>query len=46
MWHVCGREEIDIRAGFWCGNLKVRDRMEDLDVDGKIILKMDLEEYE
>jgi len=27
-----------IHAGFWWGNLKVTDRMENLDVDGKIIL--------
>jgi hypothetical protein len=36
----------DRHAGFWWGNLKVRNRMEDLDVDWQIILKMDLEELE
>jgi hypothetical protein len=32
-----------IHAGFWWGNLKERDYLEDLDVDGKIILKRMLE---
>jgi len=39
MWHVCGEEETDIHAGFWWGNLKVKDRMEELDIDWKITLK-------
>ena len=32
-----GREEID--TGFWYGNLKERNNLEDLGVDGRIILK-------
>jgi len=29
----------DSYAGFWWGNHRERDQLEDLDVDGKIILK-------
>jgi hypothetical protein len=39
---VWGKGEIYI--GFWCGKLRVRHHLEDLDVDGRIILKMDLQE--
>ena len=28
-----------MRTGFWCGDLKERDHLEDLDVDERIILK-------
>ena len=37
MWHVWKTEETD--AGFWSEHLKERDPLEDLCVDGKIILK-------
>ena len=37
MWHVWGTEEV--RTGDWRGELRERDNMEDLDVDGKMILK-------
>jgi hypothetical protein len=35
MWHVSGREEV--QTGFWYGNLRERDHLEDLGVDGRII---------
>jgi hypothetical protein len=31
-------------SGFWCGNLRERNHLEDLGVDGRIILKTDLQE--
>jgi hypothetical protein len=39
MWHVCRRREI--HTGFWWGNLKRRDHLEDLNIGGilKLILK-------
>ena len=37
MWHVWGRGEV--RAGFWWGNLRWSDHLEDLRIDGRIILK-------
>jgi hypothetical protein len=38
MWHVWGKGEA--YAEFWWGYLMERDKLEDLDVDGKIILKL------
>jgi len=32
-----GKEEL--HTGFWCGDLKERDHLEDLGVDERIILK-------
>ena len=37
MWHVWGRGEAC--TGFWWGNLRERDHLEDPDVDGRIILR-------
>jgi hypothetical protein len=37
MWHVWGRRYIN--AGFWCGNVRETDHLEDKGKDGKIILK-------
>jgi hypothetical protein len=36
MWHVWGGE---VPTGLWWGNLWERDHLEDIDVDGRIILK-------
>jgi hypothetical protein len=33
-----GRGEVYIR--FWCGKLRLRDHLEDLGVDGRIMLKI------
>jgi hypothetical protein len=38
MWHVFGGEgEEKCMQGFGGGNLKERDYMEDLDIDGRIL---------
>jgi hypothetical protein len=34
---VWGRGEV--QTGFWWGDLRIRDRLEDLGVDGRIMLK-------
>jgi hypothetical protein len=34
---VWGREEVC--TGFWCGNFKERDHLEDPGIDGRIILR-------
>jgi hypothetical protein len=38
MWNVCGRE--DVHTEFWWGNLRERENLEDLGVDGRIILTL------
>ena len=38
MWH--GWKTGRVLTGFWCGDLKVRNHLEDLVVDGRIILKL------
>jgi hypothetical protein len=35
---------MDVHAEFWSGNLMGRNHFEDLDLDKRIILKMDLKE--
>jgi hypothetical protein len=37
MWHVNWRGEI--HSVFWWGNMKERDRLEEPDVDGRIVLR-------
>jgi hypothetical protein len=37
MWHVWGRGEV--HTGFWWGNLREEDHVEDPGVNGRIILK-------
>jgi hypothetical protein len=37
MWHASGR--ITICTGFWLENLKERDFLDDLGIDGRIMLK-------
>jgi hypothetical protein len=40
MWRVWGRREVC--TGFWWGNLMERDHWGDPDVDGRIILTLNL----
>jgi hypothetical protein len=37
IWHVSGRR--DVHGGFWWGNLKEGDDLEDVDINIRIILK-------
>ena len=37
MWHVW--ETVEVHIGFWWGDLRKRDHLEVLSVDGRIILK-------
>jgi hypothetical protein len=43
MRHVYGTEEV--HTEFWWGNPKERDHLEDLGVDGRMILKWILKKY-
>jgi hypothetical protein len=31
--------KVEVRTGFWWGNLRERDRLEDPGIDGRIILR-------
>jgi hypothetical protein len=44
MWHVWGRGEL--HTGFWWGDLRERDHVEDLDVDGRSILRWVLKKWD
>jgi len=35
-WHIRGRRKM--HTGFWCGNLKERGHVEDLAIDGRIVI--------
>ena len=35
-----------MHTGFWWGDLRERNHLDDICIDGRIILKMDLEEVE
>jgi hypothetical protein len=37
MWYVW--ETVEMPIGFWWGNLRKRDHLKDLGVDGSVILK-------
>jgi hypothetical protein len=37
MWHVWGKGEVN--TGFWWGDLRERDHLEDLGADRRIVLK-------
>ena len=37
MWHAL--EIVEVHTGFWWDNLRERDHLENLDVDGRLICK-------
>ena len=37
--HVARMGEVEVNTGFWCGNLRERDYLKDLGVDGRTLLK-------
>jgi hypothetical protein len=43
--HVASvRDSREVHVGFWRGNLRERDYLEDLGVDGMVYFRMDLQE--
>jgi len=44
MWHIQGRGEV--YTGFWWGNLRDRDHLEDTGADGRIILRWTLRKWD
>jgi len=42
--HTAQMGKRGIQTGFWQGDLKERDKLEDQSADGKVILKMGVEE--
>ena len=43
MWHVWEMREV--HTGFWWGNLREEDQLEDLVIDGRIVLKWIFRKY-
>jgi len=39
MRNALGRGDVYVYTGFWGGNLELKGQMEDLGLDGRIILK-------
>jgi len=44
MWHLWGRGEL--HTGFWWEDMRERDRVEDLGVDGRSILRWVLTKWD
>jgi hypothetical protein len=45
MGRACSTYGGEVYTGFWCGNLRERDHLEDLGLDGRIRLKGILWKY-
>jgi hypothetical protein len=43
--HVARMGEREVHTGFWCENLREENHLEDLGVDGRIILKIIFEKW-
>ena len=43
--HVAHMGRAEVYTGFWWGNLRERNHLEDLDIDGKIILRWIFEKW-
>jgi hypothetical protein len=39
MWHVWGERRGEEHTGFWWGDLRERDHLDDISMDGIMILK-------